>query len=806
MRSLRLIVAALALAAVAVAALPARGDDPVERRGAGLITKLVFKGNRKVEDDAIKANLASRVGSTISQDHIRDDVRAIWRMGYFEDVQVEIASGPGGLVVIYRVKEKPSIRKILVRGNDEVGIDKINEVMDLRKDAILDLTKVKKNAEKIKDLYIDKGFYLAQVAYELLRVSETEVDVLFVVKEFAKVEVRRINFIGNKIASSDDLRGVMQTQEGGWFSFLTSSGTYKQDAFDRDLMLITAYYYDHGYINVKLAKPQVSLSGDKRYMYISIAVTEGEQYRIGKLDFRGDLIGTKAEHARRLTVKPGEIFNRSKLGQDILKMTDWYKDQGYAYVDITPLTAIDSEHRIVDLNFEVQRGNKVYFERINIRGNVKTRDKVIRRELKVSEGELYNQTRIELSKRRAQMLGFFEKVDISTKRGSSDEYVVVNVEVTERPTGTFQIGAGFSSVENFIAQAQISQNNLFGRGQTMALMAQMSSMRQLFSLRFIEPYFLDTYWTFAFNLYNTALVYDYFNREATGGDLTWGYALHDDVRLFLTYKLEYVSVSTSGGGVLLSSGSTLSQISGTQVANLFRDGLTSALRGSISWDTRNDRMFPTRGMFHNLSAEIADPYTGSRNTYTRYSWFSRFYRALWGPFVLKVNLEAGFINSRQPQGVPIFERYFVGGIMDVRGFRLRSLGPRILIPSSTDPNASLIQYNVGGNLQTIGNAEIEFPIFEKVGIKGVVFFDVGNAWNTEGRYCGRVAGSVIPTQLHKSQDPCVKFAFDGLRTSAGFGFRWFSPIGPLRFEWGLPLYRLPGEDKIVFEFTIGSFF
>jgi outer membrane protein insertion porin family len=803
MRELRLAIAAVALAALALAALPARADDG----GAGLITKVVFKGNRKVEDDAIKANIQSRVGSTLSREQLREDVRAIWRMGYFEDVRVEAQSGPGGgLVLVFFVKEKPSIRKILVRGNDELGIDKINEVMDLRKDAILDLTKVKKNAEKIKDQYIDKGFYLAQVNYELIRVSDTEVDVVFIIKEFAKVEVRRIHFIGNKIASSEDLRGVMQTQEGGWFSFLTSSGTYKQDAFDRDLMLITAYYYDHGYINVKLSKPQVSLSSDKRYMYISIAVTEGEQYRLGKLDFRGELLGTREMHFRRLTVKTGEIFNRSKLGQDIVKLTDWYKDQGYAYVDITPLTAIDSEHRIVDLAFEVQRGNKVYFERINVRGNVKTRDKVIRRELKIAEGELYSQTRLELSKRRCQMLGFFEKVDISTKRGSSDEYVVVNVEVTERPTGTFQIGAGFSSVENFIAQAQISQNNLFGRGQTMALMAQMSSMRQLFSLRFIEPYFLDTLWTFAFNLYNTALVYDYFNREASGGDLTWGYALHDDVRLFLTYKLEYVTVNTSNTGVFLSTGSTTNKIAGAQVANLFRDGLTSALRGSLSWDTRNDRMFPTKGMFHNLSAEVADPYTGSHNTYTRYTWFSRFYQRLWGPFVLKVNLEAGFIDSRRAEGVPIFERYFVGGIMDVRGFRLRTLGPRILIPSSTDPNAQLIQYNVGGNLQTIGNFEIEFPIFEKVGIKGVVFFDVGNAWNTEGRYCGRVAGSVVPTQLHKSQDPCVKFAFDGLRESAGFGFRWFSPIGPLRFEWGLPLYRLHGEDKIVFEFTIGSFF
>jgi outer membrane protein insertion porin family len=771
------------------------------------VVKLVFKGNRKVEDDAIKANFVTHVGDRFSPEHLREDVRAIWRMGFFEDIRVEVARAPGGLALIYRLREKPAIRKILVKGNDELGLDKINEVLDLKRDAILDQTKVKRNADKIKDLYIDKGYYLATVTSEVNRISDTEVDVLFVIDEHAKVEVRRIDFVGNRVATSAELRDVMQTQEGGYLSFLTSSGTYKQDAFDRDLMLITAWYYDHGYINVKLGKPQVSLSPDKRYMYITISVTEGPQYRIGKLDFRGELIGSREDHLKRLTVKPGETFNRSKLGQDILRMTDWYKDQGFAYVDITPLTSIDSDSRIVDLAFEVQKGQKVYFERINIRGNVKTRDKVIRRELKIAEGELFSQSRLDLSKRRVMMLGFFEKVDLSTKRGSSDEYVVVNLEVTERPTGTFQIGAGFSSVENFIAQAQISQNNLFGRGQTLALMAQLSSLRQLFSLRFIEPYFLDTPWTFAFNLYNTTLIYNYFERTAYGGDLTWGYALTDDVRLFLTYKLENVSVQTSGYGLLFGNyGGYQSPVQSARIANLFRAGITSSVRGSINWDTRNDRMFPSRGMFHNLSAEFADPATGSENTYTRYTWFSRFYHPIIGPFIFKLNLQAGFINSRQAQGVPIFERYFLGGIMDIRGFHLYSLGPRILVPNATDPNAPLIQYNVGGNLEAIMNAEIEFPIFEKVGIRGVVFFDAGNAFNTESRYCGREPGTPPPVMLDISQDPCVKFDIRALRTSVGFGFRWFSPIGPLRFEWGIPLKRLPGEDSIVFEFTIGNFF
>ncbi|HEY3358895.1 MAG TPA: POTRA domain-containing protein, partial [Polyangia bacterium] len=299
-RARHLLVAASAALVVLGAWSPARAqapDDPPqgpdqavtadENGQPARVVKLIFRGNRKVEDDAIKANLHTRVGDRFNPEYLRDDVRAIWRMGFFEDVRIEVARAPNGIAVLFLLKEKPAIRKILIKGNDEVGLDKINEVLDLKRDSILDLAKIKRNAEKIKDLYVDKGFYLATVAYETNRISDTETDVLFLINEHAKVEVRRVTFVGNQVASSDELRGVMQTQEGGYLSFLTSSGTYKQDAFDRDLMLITAYYYDHGYINVKLGKPQVSLSPDKKYMYITISVTEGPQYRIGKLDFRG---------------------------------------------------------------------------------------------------------------------------------------------------------------------------------------------------------------------------------------------------------------------------------------------------------------------------------------------------------------------------------------------------------------------------------------------------------------------------------------------------------------------------------------
>lgn len=541
------------------------------------VVRVHFRGNRKVEDDALRVNLRTVPGVILTQDMLRDDVRTIWQMGFFEDVQVETNTISGGVVVIFVLKEKPSIRKIYVSGHDDVGLSKINEILDIKKEQILDPAKVKKNVEKIRELYVQRGFYMAEVTHELVREGTSEVDVYFRIRENSKVEVRRVNFVGNKGASDDDLRGVMLTQPGDLLSFVTSSGTYREDMFQRDIILIQSYYYDRGFINVKIGDPLLELSPDKRSLYITISVEEGLQYKLGKIDVRGDLIDDRDFYLARLQVKRGEVFNRSKLTQDMQDLTEHYKDKGYAYVNPTPNTTVDEKNRIVDVIFDIQKGSQVSFERINIRGNTKTRDKVIRREMRVSEGETYNQSRLDVSKRRINQLGFFDRVDVSTKRGSADDQMEVNVEVTERQTGAFQIGAGFSSVESFIAQAQVSQNNLFGRGQMLTLQAQISGIRQLFLLQFEDPYFLDTNWTFGFNLFNQQRYYPDFTRRTKGFGLTWGYLLADDLRVFLNYTLQDMGVSTSGRSSFFSGGQR-SPLPAGSLANLLRSGITSSWR------------------------------------------------------------------------------------------------------------------------------------------------------------------------------------------------------------------------------------
>ncbi|HUT99853.1 MAG TPA: outer membrane protein assembly factor BamA [Myxococcota bacterium] len=836
---------------------------------AGDLQAVEIQGNKRVESDAVRLVVTSQPGEPLDSSKVGRDIKAIFGLGYFDDVRAEVDQKQQGEVLVFIVREKPSIAKIDYRGNDEVDLDKIKEVVDIQPLSVLDVAKIKKNAQKIKELYVEKGFFMADVGYELKKLQKNRVSLTFVINERAKVEIRRITFSGNKRIGTEELKDIMETREGGFFSWLTGAGTFKQEGLKRDLMRINQYYYDHGFINVKVSEPVTEISRDRKSLYLTISVEEGEQYRFGNMDFAGDLLcndrqlldrietaiddggvglplsrelalelrkrmsdkemaalkisvlsaleqevtkriykgiweenqpprpksGLLRERVRTellarlktdvlkmlLLIKPGEIFNRTNLGMSMFRIQDIYKDRGFAYVEVVPSTNVDAEARIADIKFNIQKGSKVFIEEIEIEGNVKTRDKVIRRQLRVYEGEYYSGTGLAISHRRVNSMGFFEKVEISESKGSRPDRIVIKVKVKERPTGTFQIGAGFSSVENFIATAQISQQNLFGRGQTLALMAQLSSLRQLFSLSFIEPYFLDTNWYFGFRVFNTQLDYYTFVRKASGGDLTLGYEFIDDWRLSLTYTLENVDVSERGG---------------MRYYNLFSDGWTSSLRLTISWDTRDNRLFPTSGHLLQGSVEHASKYTFSENEFTRLSWVTRYYwPVIWG-IVLKSNITLGYITP----GAPIFEKYFVGGIYTVRGYEPRSIGPRQdLAAEKWAPGSYLTPSSVGGNKQVIGNIELEFPIFPQVNIRGVIFLDAGSSYG-EGEH---IFSERYSEDADKNR---LKETWLGMYWSTGFGFRWFSPIGPLRFEWGIPLTPRPGDKDILFEFTIGNFF
>jgi outer membrane protein insertion porin family len=799
------------------------------------IVEIRFEGNRRVESEAMLLELDSSVGELVTSRKLATDLKRLWGLGYFDDVRVEGELGPRGVELTYVVVERPAVRKIVVEGNASVKLDDVNEVLDLEKNQVLDLGKVKANVEKVRGLYTERGFFLADVDYELRPVTDEpgKVDIVFVIRESAEVVVRGITFVGNSAIPDAELRRVMFTRIGGYIGVITkkAGGVFNQDAFQQDFQNLRAYYGDKGYLDANPKDPELSLSADRRFVYLTVPIEEGPQYRVGQIRAKEVLAkGEQELFSERVlaesispVIAPGDVASMgtiSRIREDIERR---YKDAGYANVNVNFDARQDRENLLLYMTMEVQKGELVYIERIEITGNEKTADKVIRRELLLAEGDLYSESGKEGSEFRVLRLGYFSDVSVSTSRGSADNKIVMTVEVTEQLTGTFQIGAGFSTIENFVLSAQVSQDNFLGRGVTVQLVAQLSSLRRLFNFSFFTRYFLDSRWNFILSVFNSSNIFPSFRRDSTGFRVSWGYPLPrlQDLVFFAGYNFEYVDVGIGTGGTIggiFSAGSLVNVPQQALITNLFADGFTSALEGRIRYDTRDNFLFPTRGMYHQLSGEFASRVFGSDNEFNRYLLDSRFYIPVipskqqfraW--LVFKTRLQVGFVNSPTATGVPIFERFFAGGMFGdggIRGFRLRGLGPKIKVQSSPDPTGVLVPYDVGGNLLTAFNAELEFMIVPPANIKGVVFFDTGNTFNTEPLYCT----DQDPAQLPKS-DPCASFSFQDLRFSAGFGFRWQSPIGPLRFEWGFPLDRqratdfLPrGEDPVVFEFNIGNSF
>lgn len=787
---LALAILALPLAAAGQGAPPASPDAPRAEapEGAPAVVAVRVEGNRRVEADAIRNALKTKVGMSADVLRAQEDLRAVFKLGFFSDVEISVdESVPKKPVLVVKVQEKPAVHEIRIRGNKELSDEDLKDIVDIKAFSILDMAAVQRNARKLQDKYVEKGYFLAEVQPKVEPLENNEVNVFLEVSEHAKVQVKRITFAGNEKVKDRDLREAMQTDEGNFLSFITSAGTFREEVFKRDLQAIQGVYYDRGFIHVKVANPQIAISPDKRHLFLTIPVSEGEQYRIGKIDFAGDLLVEKPEQLEgkkrglleKMQTAPGELFNRSKLQRDIMALADLYYDAGYAYANISPQTAVDAEKKMVDLTFDVQKGEKITIERIEIVGNTKTRDKVIRRELRVFEGELFSGTGLRVSRQRVTALGFFESVDVTHKRGSTDKTVVVNVTVKEKATGTFQVGLGFSSIESFLLTAQVSQNNLFGWGPTASLSAQISALKSLVQLSYVDPYFLDTNWILSFDYFRQELDYFGFLRRSNGGDLSFGYHLTPDLMVHAGYAIEQVDVlpgrSSTGTEVLL--------------ANRFRSGLTSALRLTINYDKRDNRLFPSAGNYQSLSVEHSPEWLGASFQFTRYQANSRWYFPLWLGIVFKAQGTLGYINGAN---IPISELYFAGGITTLRGYEPRSIAPTVRVGSERSPTASLIDFRVGGNKQLLFNFEFEFPLFEKVGIRGVVFYDAGNVYSeSENFFQSNAFGLKLPL---------------GMFHSVGFGFRWFSPIGPLRFEWGIPITRRAGDEPLLFEFTIGNFF
>ena len=739
------------------------------------ISSIQIKGQQKIEESAIRSKITTKVGEPYSSQKIKTDVRELFKTGFFNDVIVDRE----GSRLTFTVVEKPVISEIAYEGNDELEEDELNEAAGIKPYEILDMAKVREAIEKFEKLYEEKGYFLARITYAVENQKDKTAKLVFKIVENEKVKVAQVRFLGNRQISSGRLKAAMQTQEGGFFSFVSGSGSYKQDAFDRDIQaLYYLVYYNEGFIQAKIDRPQVSVTPDKRHIYITIRVEEGEKFNVGDVAFAGDLLFNDAELFEAIQIKRGELFVYSTMQKDLSALQAKYGDLGYAYANIIPRTRIREKDRLVDITFEIDKGNKVYIGRVNMKGNSRTRDKVIRREMMITEGELYNETRKRESLDNIRRLGYFEEVLFNTKAPAGRPDIMdIDVVVKERNTGVIQLGAGYSNFGGFLLNGQINQINLFGKGQRIGLSVDYSKYQSIFNLSFTEPYFMDSEWSVGGDIYlqkrdNQQSEY---KQDKRGVGFRLGHPLAPYLDGTIGYKIDDTKLTLNDGGD--------ADLFPVETAN----GITSAVTFSLAYDRRDDRFAPSNGVYYAAGLEVAG--LGGDLDYTKGTLTARYYKKMFWDIVWRNNLNYGVIASNDSGDVPFNQLYLLGGANSLRGYNWFNVGKRKRSEVAFQENIGepdpvkrekLALRPFGGTQQLFYNLEFQFPLIEEAGVKGVVFYDIGYA------------------------DDSLELS--DFRSNIGFGFRWFSPIGPLRFEWGFPFERDPdfGERSVNFEFAIGS--
>lgn len=725
----------------------------------GVIDRIVITGNRRVDAEAIARRLTSKEGAPYSPDPVREDIRAIYGTGYFDDVSASLADTASGKVLTFNVVEMPFVKEIEYKGNDEVKQEKITGVVTLKTNTVLDRVTLGQSAERIKQLYTEEGFYLARVD-PVIESDGLEAKIIFDIDEGPEVKVKRITFIGNKAFSSKTLKKVMTTKEKGFFSIVTESGKFNEFLYQNDLALIMGHYFDNGYINADIVEHRVLLSQDKKWFYITMALTEGEQYSIGTVDVKGELLESRAELLDKLKLKTGDVFSRTKLSRGIEAVSDVYGDQGYAYADLKPITKIDEKTRTIDITVEIVKNEPVYIERIDITGNTRTRDKVIRREVELGEGDLFATSEIKKSMNNLKRLGFFENVNILKSRGTASDKMKLDVDVKERATGQISMGFGYSSVDRLIATASVSQSNFMGTGIKLDLSGTLSASSSKYVLGITEPWLFDKPISAGFDIYNTEKEYPDFKLSKKGFDVRFGFPITKRyTRGYLTYKLEDVNIAD------------VASTASTFIKEQEGKSTESSIKAIVRRDTRNDAFFPTEGSVVNLSVEYAGGFLGGTSYFLKYEADAvKFFGLPWNT-TFSIHGSVGHTQSHGGHTLPIYERYFLGGINTIRGFETRTVGPKDLLTGDL----------IGGDTMMVANAEFLFPLFSEQSVKGLLFFDAGNAYDGE-------------------------IDLGNIRTAAGTGIRWFSPFGPLRLELGFNLDPRTGEKTSQWDFTIGTVF
>lgn len=770
------------------------------------VTYIEVQGNKRIEASTILAKIRTKEGDLFSPSKVRDDIAVLYQLGHFEDIQVKTEGFEQGLKVIFVVKEKPLIREISYEGNQELSLEKIKEAVTLLPRTAYNSQLLLENAEKIRLKYQDEGYYNTVVVPVVKELRNGDRNVVFSIEEGKKIRLAEVIISGNKVLSSKEIKKALKNQEHWFFSFMGRSGVLRTEELREDAEIIRDLYYNRGYIQVQVDEPVIEKRSDDE-LALRFTVREGEQFSVRSLEINGNRSLSGPDLREAMKLKPGSVFSRADLRRDISAIMEKYDNIARPFANVVPRFDIDPEHRSVAIAIDIQEGGEVRIGRINISGNVKTRDKVIRREFRLDEGDLYSKKAIRRTYERLNNLNFFESVDIAPEQKLKEPVMDLNVNVKEKLTGTMSIGGGYSSVDGMIGIAEISQGNLFGRGQLLKLKLQWGGTHDTLVASFREPYLFDRPVWGNIDVYNQTQEYDGYTLKTQGFGLAVGKSFTEYTSASLRYSWDKSEVIELDEAKILP-GSALDQ----QLEYYGPLVRTSAVSTTLARDSRDFYLDPRRGSRNSLFLQYAGGGLGGDTDFSKEVLDSAWYFPLFWDTVFMARGRVGFVRAFGDKPLPLGERFFVGGSNTVRGFKYGTVGPQEPIYSydgTTDPvtglpNRTVVGYNrLGGDKELIFNFEFTFPVVPEARIRGVFFYDIGSAFGP--RTYEYIQGSP-PNQSYVTAMQNEHLSLRELRHSVGWGFRWLSPIGPLRFEWGYIINRKPEDEASQFEFSIGSLF
>lgn len=755
---------AFALCGLTVNASSATAQGVYNATGA-TINEIRVHGTERIEPATVLTYLNLSVGDKMTTDAMDKALKNLFATGLFADVNL----GQQGNILNVTVVENPVINEIAFEGNDDLEDKELLREIQLRSRQVFTRTKVLGDVNRLYQIYRRNGRFSASIDPKVIKLDQNRVNLVFEINEGPITKTKDIRFVGNKKYSDEKLRSVISTKEARWYRFMSNSDRYDPDRLSYDQELLRRFYLSQGYADFRVISTNAELSKSKDYFYITFSVDEGQRYKIGKVGIDSHLRNFDATKLRPyIKTKNGQWYNADEVQATVEDVTNALGDMQYAFVNVHPEITRHRDEKTVDISYVIDEAPRVFVERIDIRGNVRTLDKVIRREILMAEGDPFNRSKLAKSEQNIKDLNFFESVKITPTQGSAPDKTVLIVDVTEKSTGEMSVGAGFSTTDGPLADFSIKEHNLLGKGQDIGVGATVAGKKTEFNLSFTEPYFLDRDFSAGFDLFHST--HDLqdessYSQKRTGGALRFGYPLSEHWRQSLRYRLENNEIRD----VQSNASRYIKDQEGKRV--------TSAIGQRLTYDTRDSTLFPTNGLYSWLDTEVAG--LGGDAQYVSGKIGASYYYPVYDEVVFNLLGETGAIEGWGGKDVQIDERYFIGG-STLRGFRQAGIGPRDTITGDS----------LGGNLFYRGSAELSFPIGlpKELGVQGHAFTDVGSLWGID--------------EASKTD-----IADDGsLRASAGVGISWRSPLGPIRVDLAAPYVKKNYDKTEIFRFNFGTRF